>query len=57
MEKRFAAGEILLREGDPSEGVVLVRAGVQEGLTRAVGDLLRRVTGRTRAESAPATKS
>lgn len=37
MEKRFAAGEILLREGDPSEHVALVRAGRVEVLRR-VGD-------------------
>ena len=37
MEKRFAAGEILLREGDPSDSVVLVRAGRVEVLRR-VGD-------------------
>jgi CRP/FNR family transcriptional regulator, cyclic AMP receptor protein len=37
MEKRFAAGEILLREGDPSDSVVLVQAGRVEVLRR-VGD-------------------
>jgi hypothetical protein len=37
MEKRFAAGEILLREGDPSDSVVLVQIGQVEVL-RTVGD-------------------
>jgi CRP/FNR family transcriptional regulator, cyclic AMP receptor protein len=37
MQRRFAAGEILLREGDPSDSVVLVQAGRVEVL-RSVGD-------------------
>lgn len=37
MQKQFAAGEIVLREGDPSDSVVLVEAGRLEVL-RTVGD-------------------
>jgi CRP/FNR family transcriptional regulator, cyclic AMP receptor protein len=37
MQRQFAAGEILLREGDPSDSVVLVQAGRVEVL-RSVGD-------------------
>jgi CRP/FNR family transcriptional regulator, cyclic AMP receptor protein len=37
MQRRFAAGEVLLREGDPSDEVVLIEAGRAEVL-RAAGD-------------------
>lgn len=37
MQRQFAAGEIVLREGDPSDSVVLVQAGRVEVL-RTVGD-------------------
>jgi CRP/FNR family transcriptional regulator, cyclic AMP receptor protein len=38
MEKRFAAGEVLLREGDPSDSVVLVQDGRVEVLRSAGAD-------------------
>ena len=38
MRRQFAAGEILLREGDPSEEVVLVEAGRVEVLRTVGGD-------------------
>ena len=48
MRRRFASGEILFRQGDPSARVVLVHSGVVEVLRETGADAILLGTARGR---------